>query len=236
MFWELLLAHVLADFVFQTKSVAKNKLVFTETLKHCLYLFTISIFVLFVVGYRDLYLLIPILIISLTHGIIDYLKAKIDARTNDKWNWVLFSIDQIIHVISIILIIIIFQPIYKEIYFVKIGSYFSHLNLVKSALFIVLITFGGCYFTTSVCKGLKPSEKGNESLNDAGKYIGILERLIIFVSILAGRYEIIGFLIAAKSIIRHQDKNNKAFAEYFLIGTFTSFLWAVTFTYLYLKL
>jgi len=63
-----------------------------------------------------------------------------------------------------------------------------------------------------------------------------LERIIVAASILIGRYEIIGFLIAAKSIIRHQEKNEKAFAEYFLIGTFTSFVWAAVFTFLYLKL
>lgn len=58
MFWELLLAHVLADFVFQTKSVAENKLDFKETLKHCSYLLVISVFILILAGYRDCYLFI----------------------------------------------------------------------------------------------------------------------------------------------------------------------------------
>ncbi len=53
---------------------------------------------------------------------------------------------------------------------------------------------------------------------------------------LIGRFEIIGFLVASKSIIRYQNTTNESFAEYFLIGTFTSFIWAAGFTFLFLKI
>lgn len=246
MIWKLLLAHVLTDFVFQSKSIADNKLKFKKSGRHCLYLLIISILILLVSGYRNVYLLIPLTMISLIHGIIDYFKAKIDAKTDDKWRWLLFTADQLVHIISIISIIVIFLPQYSAGYYEKIGYYSHSTNWIKLSLFLTLITFGGCYFTSAVCQGLKPTEKQkkefadlqNESLLNAGKYIGIVERVIIFGSILIGRYEIIGFLIAAKSIIRHQDTNhnNRMFTEYFLIGTFTSFIWAALFTYLYLLL
>lgn len=236
MLWELLLAHVLADFVFQTKSVAENKLDFKETLKHCSSLLVISVFILILAGYRDWYLFIPVLLISVIHGIIDYLKAIIDAKIDDKWNWVLFIADQFVHIITIIGIIVLFHPILKDAYLYKIEFYLNNIDVIKSALFFILITFGGSYFTASVCKGFGKSNKSGNSLNKAGRYIGILERLIISAAILIGRYEIIGFLIAAKSIIRHHESDDKDFAEYFLVGTFTSFVWAAIFTYLYLKL
>lgn len=60
----------------------------------------------------------------------------------------------------------------------------------------------------------------------AGKLIGTLERWLILVFILLGRYEVIGFLIAAKSIIRFGNDNRNE-TEYFLAGTLLSIAIAV---------
>ncbi|WP_052464990.1 hypothetical protein [Geoalkalibacter subterraneus] len=52
----------------------------------------------------------------------------------------------------------------------------------------------------------------------------------MFVAVMVGRFELIGFLLAAKSIVRHPEmkgeKGSTAFAEYFLVGTLTSVSWA----------
>jgi len=64
------------------------------------------------------------------------------------------------------------------------------------------------------------------SLNEAGKWIGIFERLLVFTFVIASHFEGIGFLIAAKSILRFNDiKGHEARkeAEYILIGTLMSF-------------
>jgi hypothetical protein len=45
----------------------------------------------------------------------------------------------------------------------------------------------------------------SDSLAEAGKYIGILERLFAFAFIISGRWEAIGFLVAAKSVFRFGD-------------------------------
>src|SRR5690349_14797213 len=55
-----------------------------------------------------------------------------------------------------------------------------------------------------------------------GKYIGNLERLMILFVVLVGSYETIGFIIAGKGLIRAKEFEDRDFAEYFLIGTFTS--------------
>ena len=86
----------------------------------------------------------------------------------------------------------------------------------------------------------------NNSLENAGKWIGILERLIVLTLVLIEQYEAIGFLIAAKSLLRLTDKldiannNNeqnipatqqmvtaRKLTEYVLIGTFLSFGFAM---------
>ena len=69
-----------------------------------------------------------------------------------------------------------------------------------------------------------------EGLKDGGKYIGYLERLLIFVFILTEQFAGVGFLIAAKSILRFgeiKDNENRKQAEYIIIGTFASFLYAI---------
>jgi hypothetical protein len=62
--------------------------------------------------------------------------------------------------------------------------------------------------------------------NNAGKYIGILERLFVFFFVVINFWEGIGFLLAAKSIFRFGDlKESKdvRLTEYILIGTLMSF-------------
>ncbi len=60
------------------------------------------------------------------------------------------------------------------------------------------------------------------SLSEAGKWIGIMERTLILTFILSNQFAGIGFLIAAKAILRFRDSDIKQ-AEYVLIGTLMSF-------------
>lgn len=55
-----------------------------------------------------------------------------------------------------------------------------------------------------------------------GEVIGILERLVTFALVVSGALPTVGFVIAAKAAARFPLFKEKAFAEYFLIGTLTS--------------
>ncbi len=69
-------------------------------------------------------------------------------------------------------------------------------------------------------------KKGEHSLANAGKYIGILERLFVFGFVISNNWEGIGFLLAAKSVFRFGDLNDakdRNLTEYILIGTLISF-------------
>jgi len=67
----------------------------------------------------------------------------------------------------------------------------------------------------------KIANHGELSLENAGTWIGMLERLIIFFLVLISQYEAIGLLIAAKSIIRLKEGDQKM-SEYVLVGTLLS--------------
>jgi len=69
-------------------------------------------------------------------------------------------------------------------------------------------------------------EMDHKSLPNAGKYIGIIERLFVLIFIMLGRWEGVGLLIAAKSVFRFNDlkeSNSRQLTEYILIGTLISF-------------
>jgi hypothetical protein len=78
-----------------------------------------------------------------------------------------------------------------------------------------------------------------EGLEHGGKYIGWLERSIVFLLMVIGQPAGIGFLIAAKSIFRFgeiKEPEHRKLAEYIIIGTFFSFGWALAATALMLHL
>ena len=69
-----------------------------------------------------------------------------------------------------------------------------------------------------------------EGLDKAGRYIGILERILVLTFVLLNQVSAIGFLIAAKSILRYGNKDKEGArkqTEYVLIGTLMSFSCAI---------
>ena len=85
---------------------------------------------------------------------------------------------------------------------------------------------------------IETPERERDSLASAGLWIGMLERLLIVTFILIGEFSAIGFLIAAKSIIRFGDKDivhPRKQSEYILIGTLLSFCFALFTTLIGIK-
>lgn len=60
-----------------------------------------------------------------------------------------------------------------------------------------------------------------------GAWIGVLERIGVAAGLLAGWPEAIAIVLAVKGLGRYPDLKEGAAAERFIIGTFTSVLWAV---------
>lgn len=72
-------------------------------------------------------------------------------------------------------------------------------------------------------------------LENGGRTIGMWERALIFALVLIGELGAVGFLVAAKSVFRFgelKDRENRMEAEYIIIGTIMSFLWAMVFGWL----
>ncbi len=77
------------------------------------------------------------------------------------------------------------------------------------------------------------SPKGHiqeENALQAGRYIGLFERLLISLGVIVDHWEIIVAVIALKTVARYQELNDQITAEYFLVGSLVSLLWAVLVT------
>ncbi len=69
-----------------------------------------------------------------------------------------------------------------------------------------------------------------EGLPRAGRTVGRLERTLVFLFVLIGQPEAIGFVVAAKSVFRIGDltkRDERNHAEYIMIGTLRSFAYAL---------
>lgn len=78
---------------------------------------------------------------------------------------------------------------------------------------------------------IEEEEDSLEGLQNAGMWIGMLERVLILVFILLNQFGAIGFLIAAKSVFRFSgqidNQRRRKETEYILIGTLLSFAVAI---------
>lgn len=134
--------------------------------------------------------------------------------------------------------------------FIKMSNftcdYPNNINIFdKYIIMIIIVLFTTCVtgifikkfinhisfknFTTFIGRENTPVESNdsNIGINNGGYIIGILERIIILLGIAIMQPGIAGFVLTAKSIARFKKLDNDSFAEYFIIGTFISFISAI---------
>lgn len=216
---KLLVAHFIGDFLLQPASWVIEK----ESKKAAsskLYIHVIIHGMLTLLLLWNLYYWLSALVIMVTHGILDVLKLYVQ-KENNKSTW--FLIDQGLHIISIFVIwLIFFNP---ETGFTTWLESLTFWLYTLALLFITLVS--GMVIKELMAgwtKALHVSDE--ESLMNAGKYIGMLERVFVFTFVITGNWEGIGFLLAAKSVFRFGDlkeSKDRKLTEYILIGTLLSF-------------
>ena len=211
---KLFLAHLIGDFILQSKAWVAHKELHKEKSVY-LYLHTLLhlVLVLLLIGKTDF--TFYGLLIAFSHGIVDYIKLRFQ---NEKTKRVWFNIDQIVHIIILILLYFIYTK--AKIDVAQINSKFW-----VALTAVVFLTQPVSILIRNIISIWTPENK-DDSLQNAGKYIGILERLFVFCFIVTNHFEAIGFLLAAKSIFRFGDlkeAKDRKLTEYVLIGSLISF-------------
>lgn len=73
----------------------------------------------------------------------------------------------------------------------------------------------------------KSRSKITDQQYNTGRVIGMLERIFIYSFAISGQFAAIGFILTAKGVVRYHEFEDRAFAEYVLIGTLLSALLAM---------
>lgn len=213
----MIIAHLLSDFILQNQNMSDNKerKVFTiYHIYHVLIVGVTSYLLSFDLGFWKAALLLMII-----HLIADMLKSWLIIRSETKSY---FFLDQSIHLASIVLVVLA----YSKLHGINFIFDFETKTIAIIAGFIfcakpsnILIKY--LFIAFSIQTPKDNSENADEqSLPNAGKLIGIVERFLALGLIIMGQYEAVGLIIAAKSILRF---NGTQKSEYVLIGTLLSF-------------
>lgn len=229
---KLILAHFIGDFLLQPKSWVEEKEIH-KAKSYQLYIHVLihGLLVLLVLWNFNYWLLA--LLLTISHGIIDAVKLYAQKESN-KTNW--FLIDQALHFISILVLwFLFFKP---EIHFnILVGA--TEIWIYAVAILLITVVSGIVMRELMSTWSKALNDSNDDSLNNAGKYIGMLERIFVFIFVVTGNWEGIGFLLAAKSVFRFGDlkeAKNRKLTEYILIGTLLSFGIAIATGMLALKL
>jgi len=221
-FAALLFAHVLADFVLQTRWMIDHKRHPGVLLGHAAVVLVTAQAALGRVDAPEL------LVLAVAHLAIDTAKtfggfAGVSA----------FLADQGAHLATLVIVATIAPDLWA-------GGAWNGLPWLPAAMALatglILATRTGGFAVALLMQPYSDADLPKGLLN-GGQLIGLLERGLIFMLVLVGQPAGVGFLIAAKSVLRFDttSKDQRA-GEYVIIGTLASFGWALVAAYATLHL
>lgn len=212
----LLLAHLIADFALQTPKSCNHKKENKWKSRHHYYHATV-VFALSWLATFDIRFWWCALLVGISHLIIDIWKSY--HAENIKW----FVVDQLLHIAILASIAWLWYS--SREWNIPCGLTVKHIAITvaiiacwKPANILIKLVLKHC--------SVNIPEADSKSGFNAGALIGDIERWLILIFVILQRYDAIGLLIAAKSIIRFGEKETTK-TEYVLAGTLMSILIAV---------
>ncbi len=216
------IAHNLSDFYFQWDKMVVEKVRKTYKSKYMYLHFLIGFVISWALSFQIQFGLFA-LSIALVHLLTDIIKSILEKK--EIFTRYLFITDQMIHWITIF----IFVYLYVNNQTIAYPDFVPGLKILIIIAGFVFILQPVNFFIKEFFKLYQiPVPKQND-LKNAGKLIGSIERILILIFVLMHQFEAIGFLLAAKSILRYneQDKDFPNKTEYVLAGTLLSFTFAI---------
>jgi hypothetical protein len=231
LFLKILLAHIIGDFIFQSQKWVKDKE--EKKVKSIKLYFHIGVHIILLLCVFQFNLKkhwLGFLLIIISHYIIDVIKLYLQKKKTKR---IWFFADQILHII----VLLIVSNLYVDFSF-SMQNIITEKNLLLLIFILLIISVSSVIIKIIIIQWNPESKKeDDDSLEKAGRYIGILERLFVFIFIITNHWEAIGFLLAAKSVFRFGDltsSKDRKLTEYILIGTLLSFGFAIFLGVLYL--
>lgn len=220
---KLILAHLLGDFILQPESWVAQKEMKRHRSPH-LYLHVVIHGLLTYALVWDPSFWLPVLVIVATHFVIDLAKLNFQ-NSNNRPLW--FALDQGLH----LLVIGVIWYLWEQPRIDVAGTVPLEFVLILLTAALFLTGPSSVIIKTTISQWTPDTfYTVSSSLPDAGKFIGFLERLLVFTFILYDHWEAVGFLLAAKSVFRFgnlKESHDRKLTEYVLIGTLLSFAIAI---------
>lgn len=230
-YFNLLVAHLVGDFYLQNDKFCekKSRNVFSSwhLYVHALVIFALSW--LATGSYRGWWLAA---VVGVTHLLIDALKPALmkwwckDSEKNELW---VFLFDQILHIVVLWAVACSWLKCNGWQQFEWIADINPKYLLLATACAIahkpsnLLVNLIIHYYEVPVPKDEADDNNESHGAFHSGSLIGTMERLLMIILIVMSQYEAMGFLIAAKSILRFSSVNGSEKSEYVVAGTFLSF-------------
>jgi hypothetical protein len=216
---KLVLAHLLTDFMLQSKKWIDHRQA-KHFLSPYLYLHSAitALVALAFMGWKYWYFAIIILV---THAVIDGWKSYQPPTIR------YFLIDQLLHLLVIAgcWYYAFYTPADLQLVWDETGKN-NHFWIITTAY--VFLGFPAGIMIGQMTRQWSDQLPGSIGLANAGKWIGILERLIILTFLLQNQYAAIGLLITAKGLLRFSEKDKQEEkTEYVLIGSLISVSFSV---------
>ncbi|MBI1782312.1 MAG: DUF3307 domain-containing protein [Sphingobacteriales bacterium] len=210
---KLILSHLITDFILQPKSwVDERSAKHFASPKLYLHCFITAAVAFIITGFQ--YWLVAF-IIFVTHILIDGWKSY------QKQNAAYFLTDQSLHILVI-------SGCWYFTFFTwsNVTAAWQQVNQnlsVWKTITAFILTAPAGILIGQFTKQWRDQLPEAENLANAGKWIGIIERTIILVFVLYSQFSAIGLLVAAKGIIRFNEKDRPEIkTEYLVIGTLIS--------------
>jgi hypothetical protein len=223
----LVLAHLVGDFLLQPRHWVEERIRRRHRSRHLLYhslvhggltALVLLVAALLLPGSPGLMaVLAGALGVAASHWLIDLIKARLPGTL--RW----FLLDQALHLAVLCMLWLAWIDSLAPLE--SLGAWLLSPTVLGVATAYLLVTRP---FSFAIAMGLKrwSSQVGDTgTLAQAGARIGMLERLLVLSLVLLDQLTAVGFLLAAKSVLRYgdlRDSKDRRLTEYVLLGTLVS--------------
>ena len=224
----LLTAHFIGDFYLQPRTWIENRhargIKASALYKHSLIHFLLATLTLYIAGIGIVSAIMWGLLIALTHWLIDWAKSGHHSLCA-------FILDQVAHIVAIVTVSAFITGVTAAQVSEMAATLVQPNTLLYILGYIVVLNPASILIAQVLARHTKVlASAENQSLGDAGRWIGYVERVLALSFILVGQYTGLGFLVATKTVFRVGDLSkakDMRLTEYMMLGTLFSFALAL---------
>ncbi len=200
LFLILLLSHFIGDFIVQSKELIELKgkddkicKIFNKGLFiHSIYHFGTSIILVFIFKQVNLVSLLAVVLVSVVHYGVDWLKTRgesskwLDRKLPGTKNSTIFLLDQLLHIVSIYLILYMFNIVGNIKIIIEQLNIFlfatnltmeTEIKIISLLLITIILTNGSSYFIVAFLKDIAPKKSEENKQEAAASLENIIEDL-----------------------------------------------------------